>query len=282
MEPIQLTFASKNRHPLFPEERACREALQVLGRIAGKYVVLFAAVDDHFHIVLYCDDGAETGRLAQALHCALKPLVATELASAHVSDVKDRGHMEGLVRYCLEQPLHHGLSLHPAVTTGSCFPDLVGARRIPGLKIQLTKALPRYALRDAYPIVGLPPRRIDPVSDLEVREAGAHRLVGACLSAALGLAPTGRDAASVLARRAACTLAAETGMSVDEVAFALGITDGAVRRVAQRPAPASLATAARVWLSLENAVSQAADAAAIESLAAAYRARRAGSARAAG
>jgi hypothetical protein len=36
------------------------------------------------------------------------------------------------VTYLLKQPVKHGLDVHPALWTGSCFLDLIGARLIPG------------------------------------------------------------------------------------------------------------------------------------------------------
>jgi hypothetical protein len=267
MLPVQLTFASPTRLALFPEERRRREALHAIGRVAGGSVVLFAIVDDHLHLVLLCEPDA-VGRLARALLLALRPLAAVDVLPAHVSEVRGRAHLEWLVRYLLAQPAHHGVPVHPALTTGSCFPDLVGARRVPGLTLQLGAALPRYQLRDAYAIVGLPTERIVPAPLDRVRAAGARALVEAAASAACAGPLLGRDEASVQARRAAVHLAAEAGVPFDELAHVLAVTRDAARKIALRAAPLPLVEATRVRLALEAAAAEAASATMAASVAA--------------
>ncbi len=262
MVPVQLTFASTTRHALFPEERRRREALHIIGRVAGGCVVLFALVDDHLHLVLLCEREA-AGIHARALLLALRPVVAVELAPAHVSEVRGRAHLEWLVRYLLEQPAHHGIAEHPALATGSCFSDLVGARCVPGLVLRVPTALPRYRLREAYAIVGLPPERLEPASDDHVRALGAQRLVDAA-GFAVGAPPaSGRDAASVHARRVAAQLASAAGLHVDELAHAMGVTRDAAHRIGHRPAAPELVAATRMRLALEAAAATAASSAAV-------------------
>lgn len=110
--------------------------------------MLFCIVDDHLHVVLLCE-AQQAGVLSRELLLALRPLTGPNLAPAFVRPVEGRGHLEWLVRYVLEQPTKHGLPGHPALWPGSCFPDLVGARRLPGLslRLRLSEALPRFRLR---------------------------------------------------------------------------------------------------------------------------------------
>ncbi len=273
MEPIQLTFASTTRHALFPEEWRSREALHVIGRVVGGRVVLFALVDDHLHVVLLCER-AETGIHARALLLALRPVAAVELAPAHVSEVRGRAHLEWLVRYLLEQPAHHGVPVHPALTTGSCFPDLVGARCVPGLALQLGAALPRYRLRDAYAIVGLPLERLEPASDDQIRALGARRLVEAAAFAGAAGPDLGLGDVSVTVRRVAAHLALQAGLHLDELAHAMGTTRDATRKMGRRDAAPELVAATRMRIALDAAAASAAGAQAAKAIAATERTRR--------
>jgi len=278
MGPVQLTFASTTRLALFPEEQRRREVLHVLGRVVSGRVVLFAVVDDHLHVVLLCEP-EETGLAARALLLALRPVAAVAIAPAHVSEVRGRDHLEWLVRYLLEQPAHHGVAGHPALTTGSCFPDLVGARVVPGLSLQLAAALPRYRLRDAYPLVGLPPERIEPASNPQIRALGAHRLVAGAAQAAAAGPELGLGDVSVRVRTVAAHLAAQVGIPLDELAHALGTTRDATRKMGRRAADPALLAATRTWLALEAASASAGSAAAVAAIeaASARRAAKAGS-----
>jgi len=227
----------------------------------GGSVLLFALVDDHIHLVLLCDRDA-TGARARAVLLALRTSVAAGLGPAHVSEVRGRAHLEWLVRYLLTQPAHHGLSEHAALTTGSCFPELVGARVVPGLSLRLSASLPRFRLREAYSAVGLAPEPLVPVQDAELRVVGARALVTAA-SAAAGAPPLlGRDLPSVDTRRVVASLGQVAGIHLEELAHALGVTPDAARRIAQRPAPVELVKATRMRLALEAAATAAGVAAA--------------------
>ncbi len=136
-----LTYASDGRNPLFPDEVACRKAVRVLGRVAGTSTVLFNIVDDHLHLVLWCDR-QRRGRLARALVQALRQVATVPVESARVRAVENRAHMKWLVDYLLSQTIHRGIPAHTALWSGSCFPDLIGARWVPRMELQLRKALP--------------------------------------------------------------------------------------------------------------------------------------------
>jgi hypothetical protein len=253
MRSYHLTFASVGRHPLFPTESARRAAVRALGRVAGAWIVLFALVDDHVHVVVFCEAG-RVGRLARAILLALRPLAAVEIRPAHVVPVRDRSHMASLVPYLLTQPIHHGLSEHPALTTGSCWPDLVGARRIPALTLPLLNALPRFRLRDAYRHVGLPAVELQPAADDVLRALGAVRLVAAA-SRAHGVGPTlaRNEPAAAEVRTVAVQLAAAAGMHVSEVAHALAIGTDAARKIGARAPDPRAHRAVRLAIALEGA-----------------------------
>ncbi len=257
MRSCHLTFAAAGRHPLFPGEAARRAAVRALGRVAGAWIVLFAVVDDHVHVVLSCEE-ERVGRLARAILLALRPLASAEIEPAHVRPVRDRRHLECLVGYVLSQPQHHGLSEHAALTTGSCYPDLVGARVVPGMAMPILRALPRFRLRDACRHVGLPEVELRPASLDVVRAAGAARLVEAVGNAlAVGPPLAGNVPAVVEARAAAVQLAAAAGLHLAEVAHALGVGPDAARKVGARPSDERIHRAARVRLALEAAIAAA-------------------------
>lgn len=254
MRSWHLTFAAAGRHPLFPLEAARRAAVRALGRVAGDAVVLFALVDDHVHVVLFCEE-AHVGRLARAILLALRRLAAAAIEPAHVRPVRDRSHLEWLVGYLLGQPEHHGLSEHPALTTGSCWPDLVGARRVPGLTLPLLRALPRFRLRDACRHVGLPEVELRPVSLDVVRAAGAVRLAETVASAlAVGPGLEGNAPPVVEARAAIVQLGTAAGIHLAELAHALGVGPDAARKMGARPPDEGVLRAARTALALEAAV----------------------------
>lgn len=258
MRSFHLTLAAVGRHVLFPAEAARRAAVRALGRVAGEWLTLFSLVDDHVHVVLFCEE-ERVGRLARAILLALRPLAAVALEPAFVRPVRDRGHLEWLVGYVLTQPSHHGLAEHPALTTGSCYRDLVGARLVPGLTLRVGQALPRFGLREACRHVGLPEVELCPLTLEGLRAAGATRLVGAA-SAALSVGPdlTTNEPLVVEARRASVQLANAAGIHLAEVAHALGLTVGSVRRLSDRDAPEPILRAIRLELALEAAVGAAA------------------------
>ncbi|MES2642112.1 MAG: hypothetical protein V4850_21700 [Myxococcota bacterium] len=258
MRSFHLTFAAVGRHPLFPVEASRRGAVRALGRVAGDNVALFALVDDHVHVVVFCEE-ARVGRLARAILLALRPLAAAGLEPAFTRPVRDRGHLEWLVGYLLTQPEHHGLQEHPALTTGSCYRDLVGARRVPGLSLPIVQALPRFRLRDAGRHVGLPDVDLSPVSDEGVRAAGATRLLAAATAAlAGGPDPRGNDPEVVVARRAVMHLGLAAGIHLAELAHVLGVSVDAARRIGARGVADPVSHAVRLTLALEAAVADAA------------------------
>ncbi len=254
MNTWHLTFATDGRNPLFPDESACRKAVRALGRVAGSSAVLFNVVDEHIHLVLWCDR-PRCGRLAQALLRALRPLASAPVDPARIKPVESRAHMKRLVDYVLSQTIHHDIPVHPALWTGSCFSDLIGAREVPGLELQLKRALPRFRMRDIYQAVGLTDGPLAPLPPEAVRSAGISRLVAAT-GATLAVGPTlsGNSAPVVHARRVTAQLAHQSQIAIADVAWALRITPRAAYRLLQPQVDVATSKAVRVRLALENVV----------------------------
>ena len=215
-------------------------------------MALFSLADDHGHVVLVAD-AERKARLSRSILISLRSCAATEVRPAHIKPVTTRRHMLWLVEYLLTQVVKHGLRAHPATWSGSCFPDLVGARILPGLQLRLTDALPRYRRRDAHRAVGLEPRPIVPYSDTEIRLAGPARLVDAA-SAAFCTGPEllGNGADVVMVRRAVATVGFDVGLTSNDVALVLDIAPRSARRLATRPLAPSVENAIRLRLRLED------------------------------
>jgi hypothetical protein len=253
MPYTHLTIASEGRHPLCPEEGDKRALLRTIGRVAAGHVVLFALVDDHLHVVLAGTE-MELLQLRRGLTLAVRAAVDTPVAPTFARTVKTRLHLENLVGYLLRQTSHHGLAGHPALTTGSCFPDLVGARAVSGLDLRLCVVLPRFRPEDAFTHVGLVAPLV-PASDEVIRRAGVARVVAATTAAAAsGPVLKGHSASEFVARRAAARLLSGAGFGADLLATELGIDPRSVRRLAVAPAPDTLIAAVRLRVALEDLV----------------------------
>jgi len=134
-----ITIASENRMPLFPSEARRRQAVRAVVRVGSDCLVLFCIVDDHVHVLVVCAE-ERVGRVRAGLFSSLKPLTEAPLALPHAKPVRNRDHLQWLVQYFLTQPDHHGLCEELALYSGSCYLDLVGARRLPGWETRLFRA----------------------------------------------------------------------------------------------------------------------------------------------
>ncbi len=239
MHVWHLTWSTASRHPIAAQESDRRALVRLLGRVAGDSIALFCIADDHLHVVLFCTEPAR-GRIAQALSLALAAACSESLCPAHTRRVEERSHLAWLANhYILGQPIKHGLASHPALWSGSCFPDLVGARVIPGLRLRVFDALPRWRLGDAFVAVGLPRVPLTPVEDALARRLGASRAVASVASACAGDAGLrGRGDCETLGRRAVAQICSAATISTGEMAFALGITPQAANRLVRRAADA--------------------------------------------
>lgn len=258
MRPWHLTTSSTTRHALFPSEAQRRKAVFCIQRICGDTLVMFCVVDDHVHVVVLCDR-TRCGHLARALKLSLVRVSAVPLNPTHIGTIHGRNHMEEIHRYLLQQPAHHQLSSHPALWSGSCFLDLVGARWLPGVKLRLLDVLPRLSAWRSCSCVGLQGWKPAPAQLDEVRSVGSKALVSAA-AAACGAAPelTGRLAVTARARRTACVLAREAGVPLPEMSWALGIHPGSARKLAGAEVERQAVLATRTYLALEGAVRLAA------------------------
>jgi hypothetical protein len=219
-------------------------------------MVLFCVVDDHIHVILLCDR-KEAGRMAQRILLALRPLTAVSLDPARIRPVETRAHLQWLVRYILNQPRHHQLEVHPALFEGSCFLDLIGARVLEGLTLRIRQALPRFHLDDSYDAVRARPVELSLVTGEKLRRAGAARLAAAG-AAALGVERelTGTTRPVVSARVAVSRIARSVGIPISEIAYALGITPQAARRLARRVIDDRFLKSVALRIALEDSIGE--------------------------
>jgi hypothetical protein len=251
MRPWHTNNAARTRLTLFPTAESNRQAVWAMVRCAGTELALFCIVDDHLHTVLLCDD-ATMVRRARALTRVTRNLTRVEVNPTYVRPVAGRKHLLTLFDYILNQVTKHGLDVHPALWEGSCFCDLVGARLLPGLHLRIREALPRTTHRDALEAVGLGSRPLQPVDLDTIRALGAQRLLAAaafahCADPSL----RGRRPPEVKARRAACKLAKQAGIPLSELAWLMGVTPRAARRMAAAAIPQEHETVVRTRLALE-------------------------------
>jgi REP element-mobilizing transposase RayT len=253
-----LTLAARTRHTLFPDEELRLEALRRLIRICGEALVMFCIVDDHLHWVVLCDLRRRS-TIARAVRRSVQALSGVETKPVHAEAINGRRHMETVRRYLLTQPSKHGLAKHPALWTGSAFPDLVGARWIPELKPRLFEVLPRSGVRDLCGDVGLPLERFDPATLTTLRELGPTTLVERA-AAACGAprALKGKSRSVATARRVACWLGREAEIPSKALARALEIHPGAARKVLAKPPPREAVEATLVRVTLEQQVARSA------------------------
>lgn len=147
MQPWHLTIASVGRNTLFVDPTSLTRGDRTLARVAGHHLLLFAIVDDHLHLVLHCDR-LQAAHTASAVSRALRKCGAPPLAPVFVREVEGRRHLENLVGYCIRQPAKHGIPGHPATYIGSCAPDLLGLRVLPGFDPRrIAAVLPRCDVR---------------------------------------------------------------------------------------------------------------------------------------
>lgn len=254
MKIVHLTWATEGRQPAFPAEEARRRVLRALASVAGGAIVLFAVVDDHVHLVLSLPP-SPLHRLQASITKVLNHRSAVRFSPPFLRPVVTRTHLESLVGYCLNQTRHHGLAEDPAMATGSCFADLIGARRIPGLALPLPAVLPRFQMATAFAAVDLP-------VDLQAADAGALRHLGAARLAevvaetlCVGPGFSGNAARVAEARRVAARLAIDVGFRPRDIAEPLEVTPIAVARLANRPVEEADLRSVRKRVALLAAVS---------------------------
>jgi hypothetical protein len=187
----------------------------------------------------------------------LRALTRVPLERPHVRPVESRDHLEGLVRYFLGQPRKHQLRAHPALYTGTCFSDLIGARTIGDFQPRIFEALPRFRAERACDQVGVPKAVLRPASDEQLRVAGVARLVAAA-AAALCVGPElrGKAPAMLDARRLAVHLTDRCGLPRAELPRLLGVSPRTVRRLAHESVSPLALRAARLQIALVDTIHQ--------------------------
>ncbi len=245
MDLVHVTLSTRERAPLYTDEARLLALVRVVVRVLGARLVLFCVVDDHLHLVLA---GEQVGYAVSGLQRALCLVCPSALAPAHSRPVRDRRHLETLVKYLLLQSEHHGLACPPSTWLGSCFQDLAGARLVHGYDARcLFGWLPRWSPARVAQIVGCP--HLAPLHHV----AGVP-LTGLAQAAARVFATPlqGHAPAAVAARRAAAKLAIDAGFPTTTIAAALGCHTRSVRRLAGHAA-ADHERAVRLRLALERA-----------------------------
>jgi hypothetical protein len=212
------------------------------------------AADDHFHQVVRCAP-ERAGLLAGGIVRSLRSIVPVEVERPHVRPVENRRHLSWLVGYCVKQPEHHGIDVDAALWSGSCFQDLVGARRLPRYRPDaLKEALPRLHLHDVLAMLGLEAADLRCTDD-DVRQAGAQRVLEAAASAvAAGPALANASALSARAKALAIRVGSAAGLSRRELGWVTGLTRQRVAQVLRVDVDAELVVAVRRRLALESAV----------------------------
>lgn len=253
MEYWHLNFATVDRMPLFPAgEEQRRQGLRRLAALRSLALILFCIVDDHFHAVVRgCR--AHAGQVVWRIKRTWAPLMGSPLSEGYYRRVEGRQHMRSLVRYHLQQSRIHSLGEHPALWSGSCFSDLIGARRLRGLELGAHDVLPRLGLADLCRDAGLD-GPITAASDDTLRAAGIGPLVKAA-SFALATSPrlAGQEAAAMEARAAVTQLAAAAGLRRDALARELACSPRTLQRLNGREVAPEMLRAIRLRLALLEA-----------------------------
>jgi hypothetical protein len=252
---IVLTSQRDRRLPLFTKVRHYLDALHRLGRVCQGNLVLFALIAEHLHLIALLSRTA-AGRLAHAASLTLRPLVETPLDASFIKEVDGQGHMYRSVKYELEQPKKHGMPGPAALWPGSCLPELVGARVIPGLTLRIGEALPTFQFKQALRVFDLPGDKVHPAERQQLRAAGVARLIAAT-AAALGVESlNGNRAREIIARRAVVQIAARLDIPSTEIQSATGMDRHTLWRLRRRAVSPECIDAIRRRVALEDLVQQ--------------------------
>ena len=245
-----VTLASAGRLPLFPGEIPRRAAVRALARVASDRLALFYVADDHAHLLLRASD-TELRRVNHGILLSLRALAQAPVDLPRSTPVRDRDHLLSLLPYFLLQARKHGRSESPITWSGSCLADLLGTRRVPSLRMQLSEALTRVSQGQILQIVGLSPAPLVPVEDLTALPPARALHAAAWIFAAPPDLP-GNTPVEVAARVAAAHLGRAAGIPVVRIAETLGVTDRAMRGLVTRNCPEAHLQALRLHLALEG------------------------------
>jgi hypothetical protein len=249
----QLRLSSRKRLPLFPTEASQRAAVRALAAATQGHLVLFSLLYEHGHIVVFCSEG-RVGLLGRSIRWMLGRCASQVIEPLWRELIEGRNHLRSFLRYVLTQIDHHRVPAHPALWTGSCLLDLVGARWLPRLRLRLAEALPDLHLDQVLSPLGLP--RLRPAGDELVRSLGTTRLrEAACAALAVDSQLPGRSADVVTVRRLIVQVARKLGVPWPEVSRVLPVSEPTLFRLAGDPPVAShLERVVRTRLALEEAI----------------------------
>ncbi len=246
----QLVFHTRGRFPWQADTEDLTAFVRTIGRVAGSAAVLFGFAVEHGHVVVDTPDARALGYLRSKLRRAA-PFAGLAADDVYETPVTDRDHLATLASYFGRQPFHHGLPWDSALYLGSTFPDLVGARLLPGFRASAVHAalshvdVPETMLRS----IGLRGPLL-PATDVDARELGAVLTWRACRDA---LAMPANDRLSDIAittLRTFCALTSRAGFHQKEARDAACISRPAWYRLLALGAPAEAVEAVRMRIAL--------------------------------
>jgi hypothetical protein len=254
MSMHHLTISSVGRLVLARSEAERRALVRALARTGRERLFAFGLADDHAHGGITGERPRMIARDVRRALLAVRPDL--RLQAPHLKLVDRRPYLRWLVTYVLRQVKKHELGAHPALWSGSCFQDLVGARLLSGYSgAPLRAALPPLRIRDLLEDMGLEPVPLEPVCDEQLRGAGPERLVTLAASVyCVGPQLTGRSSPVVAARALAAAVGVKLGFSRAALAPLLGATPQTIGRLATRTPDPAAVRALRLRLVLEERV----------------------------
>jgi REP element-mobilizing transposase RayT len=252
MQLWHVTWSAEGRLPFFPHDALRLAAVRALTEAGRVELLLFCIVDEHVHAVFH-GERCIVARRVRAITRRLRRLAVVPLDSPRIRSVNGRSHLVSLIRYLVCQPAHHGLPGHPALWSGSCLPDLVGARRLSCARLGLWAVLPRQTTSDVLAVVSLGRDKLEPASRERVAAMGAHGLVRSSAAAfGVSLPLRGQSEDVMAAKRAACVMAAAAGLPLRGVATAGGFSWRTARRLASQPVEPEVTQVVRLHIALED------------------------------
>lgn len=250
MELWHTNFASIDRMPLLRDADANRPlAIWRLAKLQLVGLVLFCIVDDHLHLLLRGNRDF-AGRVVARIKRTWADLLAGNVSDAFHRRVEGRRHLLSLIPYFLAQPRIHGLATPSAQWDGSCFYDLIGARRLAPLHLELPELLPRLSPTTIYQAADLTTLPL-PADGRIIRAAGP-KLLWEAAHRAFAVDPScgGRTWRTIAARTTIVQLAREANIGRTEIIGPHCFAERTWRRLARRDIPTEMLDAVRLQLAL--------------------------------
>ena len=232
-----------------PDAVARRRVARVVLRIGRAHGLLaFGAADTHLH-VLTTADRVGAGKFAHALEIALHAALGVKVPfeAARIRPIADQRHLVNAFAYVQGNAARHGVIV-PEATEASSLHDLLGLRvGAEWLAVEVQRRLPRTDRELLRTILGMPglPARAELPFGPEHLDAAAAVLSLPDLRSRTGEACEGRRAIVAVAGAA---------IRPELLASVMGVTDRAVRRLADAPADAKVVEALRRQLAWRAAL----------------------------